>query len=336
MSLSKLEHELILEQLERCYGIKQTHLRCLTDEPDDGVYGFTHQGQDLVVKYTLQATRSFSTIQGQVDWVRFLVEHGVPASRPVASLRGVFVEQLPINDTSVSAVCYRSVPGERPQGLTLTAELFQAWGQLLGKIHALSTRYTPSQQNGRVGQWFEGATRDKRAIPADQRLVIEKHDALMHYVQALPKDQQTYGLIHGDFQANNLRVDKGVLSVFDFDDCEYNWFVSDLATSLYFALWETPANQSNEAFASFALDNMIVGYSREHSIGADWTEQIPIFLKLQEMSIYVAINEYNQMALGKNFETLPEKHRALLRRYRHNIEHAVPYIESAYCPWTSD
>jgi amicoumacin kinase len=337
MSLSGPEHDLILDQLACHYGVKRAQLHCLTDDPDDGVYGFTHQGQDLVVKYTLQADRSFSTIQGQVDWVSFLAEHGVPVSRPVPSLHGVFVEQVPINDTSVSVVCYERVSGERPEGTTLTAELFQAWGQLMGKMHARSTRYNnPSHQNGRIGQWYEGATRDKRAIPADQKLVLEKFDALMRHVYALPKDQQSYGLIHGDFQANNLRVDKGVLRVFDFDDCEYNWFVSDIATSLYFALWESPAKQSNDAFASFVLGHITAGYAREHSIGADWVEQIPIFLKLQEMCIYVAINECNQIALGSSLETLPPKHRALLSRYRYNIEHDVPYIESAYCPWASD
>ncbi len=321
ISLSTAEHECIVNQLAHAYGVTRTQLHPLTDNPDDGVYGFTRQRHDFVVKYTLQAARTFSTLQGQVDWVNFLAVHGAPVSRPVPSLRGAFVEQLPINDTTVSVVCYEHVPGDRPEGTILTADLFQTWGQVMGKIHALSTRYTPAQQHWHIRAWYEGATRDTRTIPADQTLVHEKCDALLRSVHALPNNQQVYGLIHGDFQANNLHVSNGVLWVFDFDDCEYNWFVSDIATALYFTLWEP--------HPECVLENMLAGYAHERSIGADWNEQIPLFLKLQEMSIYTAITAYNR-------ETLPLKHQALLRRYRHNIEHDIPYIESAYCPWASD
>jgi Ser/Thr protein kinase RdoA (MazF antagonist) len=334
MSWNIGEHNLLLNRIAQCYGIEQAQLRCLTDNSDDGVYGFTRQGQDFVVKYTLQAVRSFSTLQSQIAWVNFLTAHGVPASRPVPSRQGLLVEQVHIADTLVSVVCYVCVPGDRPEGKTLTAELFQMWGQVLGQIHALSTQYVLPQQHEPIDQWYEGAQRDRRVIPADQRMVLEKFDALIQYFHALPKDQQSYGLIHGDFQANNLRVDQGVLRVFDFDACEFNWFVSDIATSLYFTLWERPPEQSNAAFGSFVLENILVGYTRERSLGDDWVEQIPIFLKLQEMYIYMAINELNQVADGTNIESLPPKHRDLLSRYRYNIENDVSYIQSAYCPWS--
>ena len=41
MSLSTPEQQLLLEQLARCYGIEPSQLYCLTDNPEDGVYGFT-------------------------------------------------------------------------------------------------------------------------------------------------------------------------------------------------------------------------------------------------------------------------------------------------------
>jgi hypothetical protein len=54
------------------------------------------------------------------------------------------------------------------------------------------------------------------------------------------------------------------------------------------------------------------------------------------MNIYIAIHEYNQVALRSNPAAVPPKHRALLNRYRYQIEQDVPYLESAYNPWTSD
>jgi len=335
MSLRPSERHLLLSQLARCYGIEQTQLRCLTDNPEDGVYGFTRQRQDFVVKYTLETARSFSTLQGQVDWINFLAAHGALVSRPVPSQQGGLIEQLPINDTFVSVVCYEHVPGARPAVPTLTAEQWQIWGQTLGKLHALSTRYTP-QPHRRIDHWNASATRDRRTIPADQTLVLEKFDDLQYYFQTLPQASHVYGLIHNDLQANNLFLDNGRLWVIDFDGCEYNWFIFDLATSLYFTLWERPVSQSNAAFAAFVLENILAGYAREYSIGAEWVERLPICLKRVEMDNYVAILAYNQVTVQSNLEALPPKHRALLNRYRYNIEHDVPYIESAYFPWAGD
>jgi hypothetical protein len=63
-------------------------------------------------------------------------------------------------------------------------------------------------------------------------------------------------------------------------------------------------------------------------------ERLPIFLKLIEMNSYITILAYNQATLQRDPATVPPKHRALLTRYRDNIEQDVPYIESAYNPWT--
>lgn len=120
----------------------------------------------------------------------------------------------------------------------------------------------------------------------------------------------------------------------DFDGCAYQWFLMDIATTLYFTLWERPADQSNETFAAFVLENLLAGYAREHTLDAGWIERLPRFLKLIEMGNYIAILAYNEATLRNDLTAVPPKHRALLRRYRANIEQDVPYIESAYNPWT--
>lgn len=323
------------------YGFAPAQLRLLTDNPDDGVYGVTQGAgteneEHFVLKCTKESVRSRSTLQGQVDWINFLAAHGVSVSRALPSPQGELVEQIAVEDGLRSVVCYAQAPGERPEGAALTAEFFQNWGQGIGKIHALTTRYTPPQARGRIAAWHDGIADKRQAIPADQGRVLEKFDALLVYLQTLPTDQQSFGLIHNDQQANNLRLHQGALTVIDFDDCEQNWFISDLATALYFTLWEKPQpNQSNEAFAAFVLDNLLAGYRHERPLDATWIEQIPLFLKLQELWIYSAINQFNQVAQHGRWETLPPKHRALLTRYRQNIEQDIPYIASAYNPWQS-
>ena len=162
---------------------------------------------------------------------------------------------------------------------------------------------------------------------------LEKFDALHEYFHALPQDPQVYGIIHSDLQANNVRVQQGKLWAFDFDNCETNWFVSDLAIMLYFALWGADPARSHAEFVAFMVTHLVAGYRREHALDDAWIERIPHFLARQEMFVYVIINHNNQVTPATDLATLAPKQRALLQRYRHNIEQDIPYIESAYCPW---
>lgn len=340
MTATLTEQQSIVTAVAACYGLAPAQLHLLTDNPADGVYGATQGAgtaneQRFVLKCTRESVRSRSTLQAQVDWVNFLAEHGAPVSRALPSPQGELVEQIAADDALFSVVCYAQAPGERPEGAALTAEFFQNWGQVIGQLHALTTHYTPPQASGQIDAWNVGTAQRRQAIPADQSLALEKFDALLAHLQSLPTDRQSFGLIHNDLQANNLRLHRGALMVIDFDDCEQNWFISDLATALYFTLWEKPPSQSNEAFAAFVLENLLAGYRRQRPLDATWVEQIPIFLKVQELWIYSAINQFNQIAQHGQGETLPPKHRTLLTRYRQNIEQDIPYLESAYNPWQS-
>ncbi|MCB0127939.1 MAG: phosphotransferase, partial [Caldilineaceae bacterium] len=296
MTFSTADHDLLLHQLARCYGLASDQLQCLTDNPADGVYGFTRHGQAFVLKYSDPTVRSFATLQSQVHWLDFLATQGAPVSRPVPSPQGVLVEQLPLENALVSAVCYERVPGVRPAVPRLTAEQWQRWGETLGKLHALSMRYTPPLQQVPLTHWDAGVTQDRATIPAEQTHVLEKFDALQAYFQTLPTGPQLYGVIHGDCQANNLCLDHETFRVIDFDNCAYHWFLMDIATSLYFTLWERPTAQTNATFAAFVLENLWAGYTREYPLDGTWVERLPIFLKQIEMNTYVAILAYNQAA----------------------------------------
>lgn len=335
------EQQSLMTTVAARYDLAPAQLRLLTDNPADGVYGVTQGAetdneQHFVLKCTKESVRSRSTLQGQVDWVNFLAAHRAPVSRALLSPQGELVEQIAVDDALFSVVCYAQAPGVRPEGNAFTAEFFQNWGQVIGQLHALTTSYKPPQASWRIQTWDEDIADKRQAIPMDQSRVLEKFDALVAHLQTLPTDAQSFGLIHNDLQANNLRLHQGALTVIDFDDCEQNWFISDLATALYFTLWEKPQpSQSNEAFATFVLEHLLAGYQRERPLDSTWIEQIPFFLKLQEMWIYIAINQFNQMAQHGQWATLPPKHRALLTRYRQNIEQGIPYLESAYNPWQS-
>ena len=49
-----------------------------------------------------------------------------------------------------------------------------------------------------------------------------------------PRTPTDWGLIHADLRPSNLMIDDGVLTVIDFDDCGYSWYLYDFASALTF------------------------------------------------------------------------------------------------------
>jgi len=43
---------------------------------------------------------------------------------------------------------------------------------------------------------------------------------------------ESYGLVHCDVNPTNFYVNDGQITLFDFDDCAYNWFINDIAVAL--------------------------------------------------------------------------------------------------------
>lgn len=140
MSLNPSEQQQLLDQLARCYAIEQSQLRCLTDNPEDGVYGFTQHGQVFVLKYTLPTARTDSSLQAQVDWINYLARHDVPVSRPIPSPQGRLVEQLPSNNTSTPegtreyiGHC-RRLALEQPRTCYFLGVVLKATNQVIGGV----------------------------------------------------------------------------------------------------------------------------------------------------------------------------------------------------------
>ncbi|WP_369011133.1 phosphotransferase [Paenibacillus sp. MER TA 81-3] len=57
------------------------------------------------------------------------------------------------------------------------------------------------------------------------KLIKRRHEWLKY----LKQDKESYGLIHGDIKVGNFMVNHNVITMFDFDECQYSWCVKDIA-----------------------------------------------------------------------------------------------------------
>lgn len=121
----------------------------------------------------------------------------------------------------------------------------------------------------------------------------------MEKIKGLKKDSDSYGLIHGDINVGNFYINDNGITVFDFDECQYSWFVEDIAIQLFYIIYVFLDDSIDErqAQASRFMKNFIDGYYQENIIDEYWLKQIPLFLQLREIIVHIGI--YRSVELSK-------------------------------------
>ena len=237
-----------------------------------------------ILKITHSSHRTDDQLEAETDWVFFLVSNGVGVPRINVSLNSLRVERVPVGDSYFCVVSYEKLIGE-PIGDSLWNErLFRRWGALIGKLHRLSREYVPKKWRY---TWYESDFLNLGTyIPITDPEIRQSAERIIKCVKHLPLSDFQYRLIHADVYQENLFWAKGHLLLFDFDNCEYGHYVSDIAIALYAALWRDLDQLNPAQFSERFLRALLLGYREEHALSRTEIEALPLFLQLREVLIY--------------------------------------------------
>jgi Ser/Thr protein kinase RdoA (MazF antagonist) len=229
-------------------------------------------------------------IHAEVDWINYLAEGGAPVARAITSRNGEIVE--PINDghgARFLAVAFEKAPGTYPSEVGWSPEGYARYGRLIGRIHALSQNYRPSNPVWKRPEWNDPEIMDIAAhLPPGEEAVLQKLDSLVAHLNILPRSPDCFGMIHFDAHSGNMFMDSnGKLTLFDFDDCCYGWYIYDIAILLFYMVM---GEQDVARFINAFMGAFLLGYTKEKKLEPDWLDEIPYFLKLREIDLYAVIH----------------------------------------------
>ena len=319
----ELYDDSILEQALERYGIARENVGT-GDGFESFIYEYDKDGGRYILRISHSLHRTSDRIQGELEWVNYLVGGSVPAARAVPSQRGNLVETIAARDGShFTAVSFEWAKGSYATREDWDDGLAVKLGQIVGRMHALTKRFEPSDARFRRHEWHEDYADGPAAryLPPAETKVIAKFDALLAYLHTLPRDEDSYGLIHVDVHGGNFFVDDGSITLFDFDDCQYAWFVYDIAMALFYVLPHNCVTKEQIERAERFLDQFMAGYERENSLDPRWMRQMPYFLKLREIDLYVVIHR------SFDLDDLDPWCTSFMDNRRYKIENDVPYAE---------
>ncbi len=284
----------ILEQAKNLYSLTECIL-VPVERHEDGrnqLFIVRRNGENqYILRVSALGDRTEEDYLAETSFVRYLAQNGAPVADVIPSIRGNLVEHMDADGKTVYVSLFAYAKGmlmadngyRYREGATLEEYFFNI-GKALGTIHRLSKAYTPVHQHP---DYF-----DKYNMTYLDRLIPENYENLKKAIakrleafHALPKGKGCYGLVHFDFSDGNYHIDMntGDITVFDFDNCMYCWYMFDLANLwIHGTGWyqNEPDPEKRGEYMKGYFDTVLDGYRSETDISDEELSQLQLFIDM--------------------------------------------------------
>lgn len=290
----------ILEKAAHAYSIDRSAIELLNGF-ESFIFRVHRKGQGLILRIGHASRRTADLVQGEAEFLNHLYQGGLSVPRVIPSDHGCLVEQIPARDGTIFlATLFTHAPGHPPLPNQWGADLFSNMGAFMGQLHQLSKGFHPSEPHFTrydiEHDFAEMMAIGQKSLPPGDQPILDAYQDVIDTILHLPKDPAGYGLCHVDFHRGNFFLtDDGKITLFDFDDCQYAWFIYDIAMALFYAISPDCTTPENLAEARRLLSHFWQGYQKENDLDGEWLKSIPLFLRLREIDLYFVIHRSMDM-----------------------------------------
>ena len=245
------------------------------------VYTFRWEGQPYFLRFVANSERTRETIEAEVDILHWIANKGMFVASLVKSKHGNFVETVAMKEGTFHAVVFTALRGTQFEIEDLNETQFQEWGATLGKLHSVMEMYSSTTSSRST--WKEHLAKISESLAKDEPIVRAELEQIELSLNKLPITDSNYGLIHFDFELDNLCWHDHTIGMLDFDDCSYYWYVADIAFALR-DLFEESVDVENSNFLAF-----IRGYREQYSLDDAFLSYVPLFIRFANLFAYTKL-----------------------------------------------
>ncbi|WP_260632749.1 phosphotransferase enzyme family protein [Paenibacillus xylanexedens] len=326
--------EEIIINFNEAVNISNTHVLTLVPElfhlegydiqlipPHEGgrnvVYTCEQKGRkSLILRVSFLPDRKRADYMAELEYVRYLFEHGASVSNVVSSKKGYLLEEITYEEHTFFVCMFVKATGkllvenhyQYREGVPLS-EYYYNSGKALGRMHHLSKGYTPVHRRHHWIDNYSGEYIDN-LVPESFPLLKEKMVELLNTLQGLDANKETFGMIHFDYNDGNYSIDfdTGQITVYDFDNSCFGWYMYDLAD-----LWThgvgwiqfEPDADKRKQFMDDYFQTALAGYTSETKIEDSMLEKLPLFIQVTLLENILGQFEEMQRA-GEELEAKEE------------------------------
>ena len=228
---------------------------------------------------------------GEVEYIRYLFEHGGSVSNVVSSRKGNLLEEITHNNHTIFVCLFEKARGKMlvennyryREGVPIT-EYYYNCGKVLGKLHRLSKEYTPVHRRYSFFDKYNAEYIDK-LIPDSLSLLKDKLVEILKSLEGLGMNPESYGMVHFDYSDGNYHIDfdNGQITVYDFDNSCFCWYMYDLANlwthGVGWIQFEQDAGKRKN-FMDDYFNTVLAGYRSETTIENSMLDKLLLFIQV--------------------------------------------------------
>jgi Ser/Thr protein kinase RdoA (MazF antagonist) len=236
------------------------------------VYRFQRAGRPFYLRFADSSERTRDMVDAEVDILQSVASRGMTVTTPIPSSQRHLVETVRTELGTFHAVVFGGMDGALLEIDDLDARQFMEWGAALGRLHSTLEGCAPAAAASRR-TWRDHLESASAYLPEGISAVRTEYERIASSLEVLPARSDGYGLIHSDFELDNLYWQDGTVGIGDFDECFNAWHVMDVALALR-DLFPDHVDLNNRSFLDF-----VRGYRTQRTLDDDLLAQLPLFLR---------------------------------------------------------
>jgi len=312
----------ILELLNAIYPVEITKVEAVTNEM------FRCIAKQGVYFARITNYKSYDEQLEEVTYTNYLYKKGLGVSPAIVSINGNEVEKIRFNNKEVLIVLYEAAKGKHLSRNQWNADVLKELGKQIGKLHRLTRKFEETHSVKYINDWHQNEEYAfLKYIPEEETTIRDVAQEILTKINNIPKNKSNYGLLHGDLWLENVLVDRDMkLSMVDFQDCEKNYYIFDLAVPIYSAIEYSFVGGGNiTKYESDITKAIIEGYQEENNLPKEMLEKLPLFIQLKE------VFEYSLMHMYWDKEKLTEEQIRIMNHFRMRIEKNILSLTQKFC-----
>lgn len=258
---------------------------------------------------------SRTAIASELAWLEALEGGEVPVPRLLRAKDGTAVQELSADRFSA---LFAFETGSEPSPDIDLVPLFTTLGRYAALLHRQVQDWLQPERFVRpiwdaigllepAGLW--GDWRKGPHVEGETLVTLTSLDARLRAdLKAYGTDIDRFGLIHADMRLGNLLIDGDKVTLLDFDDCGFGWFLYDLAASLSF--------HETSPQVPALIRAWIGAYMQVRPLKAEDLRMIDTMILFRRMALLAWIGSHAETDLAKaHAERFAADTAAMARRY---------------------
>lgn len=265
----------------------------------NAIYPLKIQGQLNYLRLTPLSEKSETEINQEIELLQHLKNEQVNVPSVSSTKDNQLYKRIETPWGAYYGIVIQGISGESLENAPLSDSLIRSYGSLLGQFHLKTLHFSPATYHRKTLFEHLDEVKDLLITLGERNSTLLKIEQIKKELMTLSIEDHNFGLIHYDFELDNVILEKSSEKLFaiDFDDAMYGWYNLDLLNAFRSIEDEVPKEDCLRYKELF-----IDGYQEYMTYVPMTSEELNILNRFTQLYKYARIKR----SLEEEWENEPE------------------------------